>query len=106
MQSGAVTAAFWKADVVSYDLLAPRGQKSLPWSSFLHGLLFASLLAFKEGVPGLHVGPREAAVGQISDDSRQFRDLGKGREVGASGSSVRLPEGSPEAGALQPPSAH
>lgn len=48
--------------------------------SFLYCVLLASLLPFEEGVPGLHISPGDAAIGQITDHSGQFRDLGeKGR---------------------------
>lgn len=74
-------AAFCKVDMVRVIFfINASGQKLLKLSSFLHCLFFTSFLPFKERVPGLHVGPREAAVGQISDDTGQFRDLGKREE--------------------------
>lgn len=66
---------FYKVDTISYFITA-SGHRLPKSSSFLDYLFFTSLLPFKERIPGLHIGPRDAAIGQIADDTGQFRDLG------------------------------
>lgn len=80
MQSlGAIAMLFFCKVDTSFCWLvcfSTSSQKLPKLSSFLDGLFFSSLLPFKERIPGLHVGPRDTAIGQIANYAGQFRDLG------------------------------
>ena len=60
----------------SYSFISANGQKLPKLSSFFDCLFFPSFLTFKERISGLHISPRDAAIGQIANYTGQFRDLG------------------------------
>lgn len=53
-----------------------NGQKLSKLLSFFDCFFFPSFLTFKDRISGLHICPHDASIGQIPDNTGQFRDLG------------------------------